>query len=95
MIGRHDHVCDVIKWLQDESLVTVTGFHGVGKGTIIKKTAFHLNERQVFEDGIIYISIKEKRQPLQIMLHREIINQLPKETLNQMIQYKIGRKKTE
>lgn len=84
MIGRHDKVCDVIKCLQDERLVTVTGFHGVGKGTIIKKAAFHLNERKVFEDGIIYVSIKEQRQPLATILCREMVRQLPKETLNQM-----------
>ena len=42
----------------DNRFVNVIGFHGIGKNSIIKKVAFHLSERKVFEDGIIYVAVK-------------------------------------
>lgn len=69
MIGRLDKMCEIIKCLKEERLVNVIGFHGVGKGTLLRKVAFHLNERKAFDDGIIHISLKDKKKPLHSILH--------------------------
>lgn len=78
MVGRFSEVCRVVARLVDPEcrLVTLFGYHGVGKGSVAKKAAFHLSERKVFEDGIIYISIKGLQQPLSEILYREVVTQL-------------------
>jgi len=39
-------------------LTTLKGIPGIGKTTIAKVIGSYLNEREVFEDGIIWISMR-------------------------------------
>lgn len=54
-IGRHREVHEVIKEIQNQRLLIIQGVHGVGKSSLCREAANFLAERNVFEDGIIYL----------------------------------------
>lgn len=56
-IGRHRELHEVIKEIQNQRLVIVQGVHGVGKSSLCREAANYLAERNVFEDGVIYLKV--------------------------------------
>jgi len=76
--------------------VNVTGFPGIGKRSLVKKVAFHLNERNVFEDGIIYITFKHSAsKSLSTVLYDEIASKLSSEDFSALRDLAQEKKKKE
>ena len=66
---------NLIKCIRDNRLTTLKGIPGIGKTTIARNLGAHLAEREVFQDGIIYISMQgfdQASQLVQIMFQKVV-----------------------
>lgn len=57
-MGRQDEMYDIISHLESHRLITITGVPGIGKTSIAKNIANFLKDRMIFEDGILYLSLR-------------------------------------
>jgi ATP-dependent Clp protease ATP-binding subunit ClpA len=56
-IGRQTDMHRLIQCVTQNRLTTLKGIPGIGKTTISKQLGSLLAEREVFQDGIIYLSV--------------------------------------
>jgi AAA+ ATPase superfamily predicted ATPase len=57
-LGRTPEMHQVISYIQNKRIVNVMGIPGIGKTTLIKAIAHYLDERLLFKDGIIMLSLR-------------------------------------
>mmetsp|Transcript_37484 Transcript_37484/g.57403 ORF Transcript_37484/g.57403 Transcript_37484/m.57403 type:complete len:333 (+) Transcript_37484:3077-4075(+) len=84
--GRGVEMREVIRCLHNNNLVTMVGWPGIGKTSIAKHLALHYQERQVFDDGIIYLSLKNKGYANELIqeLYKQIKHSLTTAELHQL-----------
>ncbi|MBI3799318.1 MAG: tetratricopeptide repeat protein [Deltaproteobacteria bacterium] len=58
IVGREALMVDAIKALADARLVTLTGPGGIGKTTIAEEVARWHAERELFHDGVFFVSLE-------------------------------------
>lgn len=56
--GRQQEICEILAMLNQNRLVNILGPPGIGKTAISKVIANHIKDRQKFEDGIIYVTLR-------------------------------------
>jgi len=59
-VGRQEDMHKRAMLLLNNRLVTVRGLPGIGKTSICKRLGLFVSEREIFKDGIIYISMRGK-----------------------------------
>lgn len=58
-VGRTQDCKDIIQKLETKRLVFIQGAAGIGKSALAKQICRLIHERAIFEDGILYMSIKD------------------------------------
>jgi chloramphenicol 3-O-phosphotransferase len=58
-VGRQNECKSIIEMLDQSRYVSVEGTPGIGKSAIVKNVANLLAERAVFDDGILYVTLKD------------------------------------
>lgn len=66
-VGRQIDMEQVIICILKNRLVTLKGIPGIGKTTISKSLGKFIAERQIFQDGVIYISMRGHDQTSQLV----------------------------
>ncbi len=61
-VGRQEDMHNIAKLLLNNRLITVRGLPGIGKTSISKRLGFFISERELFKDGVIYLSMRGKNQ---------------------------------
>jgi len=56
-MGRHIELHEVIKLIRSQRFVTIKGIPGIGKSSLCREAVNFLIDRNVFQDGIIYLSL--------------------------------------
>jgi ABC-type branched-subunit amino acid transport system ATPase component len=72
-LGRTPEMHQVISYIQNKRIVNVMGIPGIGKTTLIKAIAHYLDERLLFKDGIIMLSLRNLDQASMILTRLELI----------------------
>jgi predicted AAA+ superfamily ATPase len=57
LIGRKEEQKEILKLLSNERLVWVEGPSGYGKSHLVQEITRHVYNRDVFEDGVLYLSL--------------------------------------
>jgi MoxR-like ATPase len=58
-LGRKREMQEVISFVMQNRLVTIKGIPGIGKTTLAKAAAFYIDERNLFHDGIILLTLRK------------------------------------
>lgn len=58
-IGRESEVIKFIRNLKNDHFIWVTGESGVGKSAFLKTMSHEVFQRDIFPEGVFYISIKD------------------------------------
>lgn len=58
-VGRQIDCKNIIEMLNQSRFISVEGIPGIGKSAIVKNVANILAEREVFDDGIFYVTLKD------------------------------------
>lgn len=69
LIGRDSELSMITDLLERESLVTIAGLGGVGKTRLAQELGSQLAERQVFYDGVDYVSFVDLVDPQLVKEH--------------------------
>ena len=56
-LGRHMELHEVIKLIRNQRFVTIKGIPGVGKSSLCREVANFMYDRNIFQDGIIYLPL--------------------------------------
>ena len=59
-VGRQEDMHRIAKLMVHNRLITLIGLPGIGKTAISKRLGYFLSEREIFKDGVIYISMRGK-----------------------------------
>ncbi|CAI2383863.1 unnamed protein product [Moneuplotes crassus] len=59
ILGRHSDCSKIIKSLLSHSIVWIEGRKGIGKSATVKEISHLIFERDVFEDGVIYMPLRD------------------------------------
>ena len=49
---------DVIRYMNESSIVQVFGLPGLGKSSLIKNVGNFIGERNLFRDGLLYVNFQ-------------------------------------
>ena len=66
-VGRQLDMQQILVCILNNRLTTLKGVPGIGKTTISRSIAWFLAERDVFDDGIIYVSMRGRDQTSQLI----------------------------
>ena len=72
-VGRSIDMHSVIDLILSNRIVNVMGIPGIGKTTLVKAIAHYLDERLLFKDGIIVLSLRNLDQANMIITRLELI----------------------
>ncbi|CDW83802.1 nb-arc domain protein [Stylonychia lemnae] len=72
-VGRRSEMHEIIMDVIENRFVTIKGMPGIGKTTIAKAIIHFLDERQLFRDGIILLSLRGLDQANMILTRLQLI----------------------
>eukprot|EP00466_Bigelowiella_natans_P009429 jgi/Bigna1/79144/fgenesh1_pg.60_\ len=72
-IGREKELYHVIQLLTHQRLVTVRGPPGIGKSSLAKAVAHFVLPRQLYKDGVLYVSLRGCRTPAAVLAALRLI----------------------
>jgi len=89
-MGREKDVINIFRKLKKNNL-WLTGEHGIGKSSIVKKLAHMVYERNIYPDGVLYLCLQTCEDLLELveLLFLTVFNSLT----NNVEKLKLGKNK--